>query len=238
MPTPAYLAALLLAKADDDADTVEELKSLLADPEHAQALLEQAEGDDGGEVVVKSQWDESKHPRDHGKFSSKPGSAGDENDESEKEEVEDVAVEFDDDPQPGDVDPSSLEPVNETIPEKVQALAKLMKDRGWDGPPLIAVGDQALTGSHRLAAAQLAGLETVPVIVIDGERFRIAAESAGLVDGEGEVRLRDDEDTLIVLKKMGFYEYSDVLMTMSDEVDNNRAYGGEQWRRAAWVDGD
>jgi hypothetical protein len=44
MPTPAYLAALLMAKADDDADTLEELKSLLADPEHAQALLEQAEG--------------------------------------------------------------------------------------------------------------------------------------------------------------------------------------------------
>lgn len=48
MHAPAYLAALLLARADDDADTVEELKSLMADPEHAQALLEQVQG--GGEA--------------------------------------------------------------------------------------------------------------------------------------------------------------------------------------------
>lgn len=46
MPAPAYLLALLMAKADDDADTLAELRDVLADPEHADALLGQAEGGD------------------------------------------------------------------------------------------------------------------------------------------------------------------------------------------------
>lgn len=80
---PELLAALLMARADGDDDTAAELADLLGDPEHADALLEQVRAGDGdGEseppaVVGKSaQWDESKHPRDHGKFASKEGDEG------------------------------------------------------------------------------------------------------------------------------------------------------------------
>ena len=43
MPDTAYLIALLQAKADDDADSVAELRDILrGDSEEAEALLEQA----------------------------------------------------------------------------------------------------------------------------------------------------------------------------------------------------
>lgn len=43
MPDAAFLIALLQAKADDDDDTVSELADILrGDPEHAEALLEEA----------------------------------------------------------------------------------------------------------------------------------------------------------------------------------------------------
>lgn len=74
---PELLAALLMARADGDDDTAAELADLLGDPEHAAALMEQVQGGDAPGAVGKSAaWDESKHPRDHGKFSSKPGAEG------------------------------------------------------------------------------------------------------------------------------------------------------------------
>jgi hypothetical protein len=47
-----------------------------------------------------------------------------------------------------------------------------MREHGWLGRPLLVApvkrGHQALTGSHRLAAAKAAGLGTVPAVVLQG----------------------------------------------------------------------
>jgi len=57
-----------------------------------------------------------------------------------------------------------------------------LHENGWLGRPLLAVvtrygGLQALTGSHRIAAAREVGLETIPVLVIKGRTARIIEES-------------------------------------------------------------
>ena len=45
-------------------------------------------------------------------------------------------------------------PVNRTDPEKVKKIAASMEEHGWQGPPLLVFKDEAITGSHRLAAAK------------------------------------------------------------------------------------
>lgn len=53
-----------------------------------------------------------------------------------------------------------------TDPAKAEALAQDMKANGWRGAPLVVLREygQALTGVHRLAAAEQAGLGMVPGI--------------------------------------------------------------------------
>lgn len=55
--------------------------------------------------------------------------------------------------------------------KKMIELAENMKTRGWNGRPLIVVdcgGEySALTGSHRLQAAGIAGLDEIPVAIVD-----------------------------------------------------------------------
>ncbi len=72
------------------------------------------------------------------------------------------------------MDPSdeSITKWNEPTSEaQVDRLADDMKDQGWVGDPLVVVKDRyggyrALTGSHRLAAAETAGIK-VPVVEMD-----------------------------------------------------------------------
>lgn len=69
-----------------------------------------------------------------------------------------------------------------TRPEHLRALVDSMRKRGWFGRPLLvernAHGVQSWTGSHRLAAAAVLGID-VPVIVIPTTAF----EAAGLHRG-------------------------------------------------------
>ena len=81
------------------------------------------------------------------------------------------------------ISPFEINPVHE--PRDMIFFATLKDDlyeEGWLGRPLIAVvtryGDlQALTGSHRIAAAREVGLETIPVLVIAGRTASIIEES-------------------------------------------------------------
>jgi hypothetical protein len=47
-----------------------------------------------------------------------------------------------------------------TDPSKAEALAEDMRARGWHGAPVVVMRDYAtaLTGTHRLAAAEVAGI--------------------------------------------------------------------------------
>ena len=57
-----------------------------------------------------------------------------------------------------------------TYPEYVEALCDALLTVGWDGPDLVGypLGDriQLLSGSHRYAAAILAGMMSVPVRIV------------------------------------------------------------------------
>lgn len=72
---------------------------------------------------------------------------------------------------------SCLPPHRITHPEKLEELLESMKLIGWLGMPLVGyrLDDgmvQLITGSHRIVAAELAGLEAVPVEVYSEEYVR------------------------------------------------------------------
>lgn len=62
--------------------------------------------------------------------------------------------------------------------EAVDRIAADMKERGWQGRPALVVrdGDELLgwTATHRLAAAEKAGLTDIPTIEVDGAKLREA----------------------------------------------------------------
>ena len=47
---------------------------------------------------------------------------------------------------------------------KLNELKSSFVKLGWIGPPLIVSGDQALTGTHRIAAAKQARIRLIPVV--------------------------------------------------------------------------
>lgn len=51
-------------------------------------------------------------------------------------------------------------------PDHVTEIAASMREHGWQGPPLVVLTDyaRAYTGTHRLAAAEAAGLAEVPAV--------------------------------------------------------------------------
>lgn len=100
-----------------------------------------------------------------------------------------------------DYEPYYLQPPHEVRDgDKLARLTDSMRRRGWQGRPLLIrrVGDgwQALTGSHRIAAARAAELETVPALAIDYD---------DLTDEQWEEigYCRDTEDYLAVLGRCG-----------------------------------
>jgi hypothetical protein len=50
---------------------------------------------------------------------------------------------------------------------KVERIAADMLSNGWTGAPIVVEGEQALTGAHRLAAAQIADIEVEAVELRD-----------------------------------------------------------------------
>ncbi len=54
---------------------------------------------------------------------------------------------------------------------KLDKLIESMKDRGWQGRPILVVSNDdgltAITGNHRLMAAIWAGLDAIPAYVMD-----------------------------------------------------------------------
>ena len=84
--------------------------------------------------------------------------------------------------------------VNFTRPEKVEKIAAVMRLNGWEGRPLLVeegLDDRifAWTGSHRIAAAKVIGLTTIPCRVLT----RVESEAAlqRVADPVGYLSLRD-----------------------------------------------
>ena len=86
--------------------------------------------------------------------------------------------------------------------EKLDALVASMKKNGWQGRPILAFdvgnGLEALTGTHRLAAAKQAGIEDVPVLKISDDIGNYADEY-----GRSIRDISDEEDVLEYLKNFG-----------------------------------
>lgn len=57
----------------------------------------------------------------------------------------------------------------DTDPGHVAAIAASMHEHGWKGAPLVVLSDyaRAYTGTHRLAAAEQAGLDMVPGVELE-----------------------------------------------------------------------
>lgn len=51
--------------------------------------------------------------------------------------------------------------------DKVSALAADMEQRGWHGAPIVAWGDRAWTGTHRIAAWNAIDGDLIPVVQLD-----------------------------------------------------------------------
>lgn len=47
--------------------------------------------------------------------------------------------------------------------QKVDVIAKNMEENGWNGPPICVQEDTVQNGHHRVIAAYMIGLETIPV---------------------------------------------------------------------------
>ena len=74
------------------------------------------------------------------------------------------------------VSPKNIIPLNGvTVPENLAKIVASMTENGWVGDPIVVVpcGEayQALTGSHRIEAAMRAGLETIPVELVESDRL-------------------------------------------------------------------
>lgn len=101
------------------------------------------------------------------------------------------------------VDPRGIRPPHGVeVTRKLKALMGSMSTRGWIGRPLLAIrtadGLKALTGSHRLVAAQKSGMKEVPVYVIDSPGHPVNVP-------------KDDRDWLGFVSRLGDPAATDIM---------------------------
>lgn len=91
--------------------------------------------------------------------------------------------------------PSLVYPPHEpSMADHLDALTESMRRDGWQGRPILAFcsgeGDavRALTGSHRIAAARAAGLDTIPVLVLTVDDVDLHDELDGALRGRGDLQ--------------------------------------------------
>jgi ParB-like chromosome segregation protein Spo0J len=95
----------------------------------------------------------------------------------------------------------SITPLHEARSRRhLQSLTDTMKENGWRGRPLLVIERRsdylAWTGSHRLAAAKLAGLRSVPCYVLREAELT----SRGFDAEHGHV---EDYERLKILREIG-----------------------------------
>jgi ParB-like chromosome segregation protein Spo0J len=97
---------------------------------------------------------------------------------------------------------------------KLAAIASSMRASGWQGRALLVYdcGDhyEALTGSHRFAAAELAELYEIPCLVIEESDLRLAldADDRAVDNITGAT---DDESREMALRDHGLIDAADLL---------------------------
>lgn len=92
-----------------------------------------------------------------------------------------------------DVTPDQVEPSERVDMRAVQRLVASMRKKGYDGPPILAYenvtrsGYGVINGNHRLRAAILTGLATVPLAVVSDEANEFFMENDVGVVGIEEI---------------------------------------------------
>ena len=108
--------------------------------------------------------------------------------------------------------------------DKLDRLADDMRQRGWVGRPILAIdcGDylKAITGSHRIAAAELAGIEVeiceIRQLAFDGEDYETSSLYDILINGDDDDRLV----AMVALHNVGMVD-DEALAIMRGEVEAN-----------------
>ena len=116
----------------------------------------------------------------------------------------------------------SINPVHEvTDAKKLALITESIQRDGWTGRDLVVYpcgdGYQAMTGSHRYAAACAEGLEQIPCVVVPAELFEAAgyeSDMYGVYCGH-----YDDDDKVKLLQEIG--ADADAIELMQQEAKNN-----------------
>jgi len=116
------------------------------------------------------------------------------------------------------LDPHAITPLHEIRDlNKLYVLRQSMEIDGWQGRPILVMPSdedpdylyQALTGTHRIEAAIQAGLEGIPIMIINpyADMWDCGYEEIDeiLLDG-------NDEDRLSWLRKHGFNEAAQLML--------------------------
>ena len=114
--------------------------------------------------------------------------------------------------------PGSIEPPHEVRDaEKLSRLTESMKNGGWQGRPILAYdignGPEALTGSHRIMAARNAGLDEIPISLVDSAIGDYADEAGNTIR---DVSYWEPHDIAKWLDDFGDKSAADLLMQDSD----------------------
>ncbi len=116
---------------------------------------------------------------------------------------------------------TSINPLHDVNnPNKLASLTADMQVRGWIGRPLLVeiMGDgyQAWTGSHRIAAARAAGLDRIPVLVVDSAA--IVEQEGEPADGQPLASLASDDDCKTdMLRRAGLTDAADLMATENND---------------------
>lgn len=112
--------------------------------------------------------------------------------------------------------------------EKLEALVRSMKEKGWSGPPILIKQDDktdglnAWTGSHRIRAAEIAQVDVPIVIFSVSDAIDDLPTEEEREDAMHDLdSMMDDEDRLRWVEKY-VGERSDAAALLRLEVDNNR----------------
>lgn len=160
-------------------------------------------------MSLDKNFDESKVKREGGQFATKEGG------KKKKDTPKEVATSKEVNPT-DDISPGEIEPVNDIRNQELfDHLVSEFEDEGYTGRPVLIVenpdgGFKALTGSHRILAAQDAGID-IPAVVIPQEHF-------------DDINFGDDDDGVAFgLKRMAKEnpDLKDAAKLMAIEIDRS-----------------
>lgn len=102
----------------------------------------------------------------------------------------------------------------DTDPDHVDQLTASMREHGWHGAPLVVLSDyaRAYTGTHRLEAAEQAGLDQVPAVDLEDLFDACDLDLWEICDTEGLSALMDRAEILAHLPAdvLNSYDLDDI----------------------------